>query len=143
MLWAKWTRFAIVVGADSAFVLAALQIASGSRQAAMHIQPPLTVNVQSESPIAEQLDVVRAANLRVVFVIANSSDVLIVALAAKGRGMLFEGWAWLGLDTVAGAEMSAIDGLESTEAVKAAMHGWVYFPSAVIASPVSRQFTYS
>jgi hypothetical protein len=38
--------------------------------------------------------------------------------------MVVQGWAWLGLDTVAGAEVSAIENLE---AAKAAMHGWVYF----------------
>ncbi len=127
MLWAKWKRFAIVVGADSAFVVAASQLASRRQQAEMHILPPLTVNIESGPLVAEQLDVVRTANLRVAFVIANSSDVLRVALAAYRQGMLVEGWAWLGLDTVAGAEMSAIDGLESTEAAKTAMHGWVYF----------------
>jgi hypothetical protein len=41
--------------------------------------------------------------------------------------MVVQGWAWLGLDTVAGAEVSGIDDLKSTEAAKAAMHGWVYF----------------
>jgi hypothetical protein len=49
------------------------------------------------------------------------------ALAAKDRGMLEAGWAWLGLDTVSGADAFAADGPESAEAAKAAMNGWVYF----------------
>ena len=125
--WAKWTRFAIVIGTDSAFVVAASQLASRSWQAEMHMQAPMTLNVESGSLNAKQLDSIATSNLRVVFAMANRHEVLRVALAAKGRGMVAQGWAWLGLDTVAGAEVPAIDNLESTEAAKAAMHGWVYF----------------
>ena len=115
MLWAKWTRFAIVAGSDGAFVVAASQLASRSQQAETQV-------FESGSLETNLLDSIFTAKLRVVFVIAHRPDVLRVALAAKGRGMLVQGWAWLGLDTVAGAEMCAIDGLESTEAAKAAMH---------------------
>jgi hypothetical protein len=41
--------------------------------------------------------------------------------------MLVQGWAWLGLDTVAGADASGINRAESPEAAKAAMQAWVYF----------------
>jgi hypothetical protein len=126
--WAKWSRFAIVVGSDASFVVAAGQLASRSQQAETHVQAPMTLNLELGLLDTKQLDSVAAAKLRVVIVIARSPEVLRVALAAQGRGMVAQGWAWLGLDTVAGAELSAIDdNLESTEAAKAAMHGWVYF----------------
>ena len=127
MQWAKWTRFAIVVGTDSAFVVAASQLASRSQQAETHMQAPMSLNVESESLDTKQLVSIAAAKLRVVFMMAQSPEVLRVALAAKGRGMVVQGWAWLGLDTVAGAEMSGIGDLKSTEAAQAAMNGWVFF----------------
>ncbi len=41
--------------------------------------------------------------------------------------MLVQGWTWLGLDTVAGADASGFDQLESSVAAKATMQPWVYF----------------
>ena len=82
------------------------------------------------------LDKIVRAGFCVVFVMAHSPDILRVALAAERRGILVQGFAWLGLDTVAGADASKVDGLESAEAAKAVMHTWVYFEPD-IAPPVS------
>jgi hypothetical protein len=124
--WANWRRIAIVAGTDTVFVVTASQLASYSQQAAARIEAPMTVTVDTGFD-GSQLDRVSIAGLRVVFVMAFGPDVLRVALAAKKRGMLVQGWAWLGLDTVNGADTSAIAQLESPEAAKAAMQAWVYF----------------
>jgi hypothetical protein len=124
--WANWRRIAIFAGTDTVFVVAASQFAAYSQQAAARIEAPMTVTVDMGFD-GSQLDKVSIAGLRVVFVMAFGPDVLTVALAAKKRGMLVQGWAWLGLDTVAGADGSALHQLESPEAAKAAMQAWVYF----------------
>ena len=126
MLWAQWSRFAIVSSSESFFVLMASQLASRSMQAEVRMKAPMVLSLTS--PVdPSQLDGISTTGLRVVCVMANGPDVLRVALAANARGMLVQGWAWLGLDTVAGAEMSAIPNLESIEAAKAALHAWIYF----------------
>jgi hypothetical protein len=124
--WANWRRIAIVVGVDAVFVITASRFAAHSQQAAARIEAPMTLTVDAGFD-GSQLDKVSIAGLRVVFVMAYGPDVLRVALAAKKRGMLVQGWAWLGLDTVAGADASTIAQLEPPEAAKAAMQAWVYF----------------
>ena len=93
--WANWRRIAIVVGTDTVFVVTASQFASYSQQAAARIEAPMTVTVDTGFD-GSQLDKVSTAGLRVVFVMAFGPDVLRVAIAAKKRGMLVQGWAWLG-----------------------------------------------
>jgi hypothetical protein len=131
MLWAQWSRFAIVSSSDSLFVLMASQLASRSMQAEVRMKAPMVLSFRSinqSSPVDPSLlDGIATTGLRVVCVMASGPDVLRVALAANARGMLVQGWAWLGLDTVAGAEMSALGNLESIEAAKAALHAWIYF----------------
>ena len=124
--WANWRRIAIVVGIDTVFVVTASHFASYSVQAAARIEAPMMLTVDTAFD-GSQLAKVANARLRVVFVMAFGPEVLRVALAAKTRGMLVQGWAWLSLDAVAGADASAIDPLESSEAAKAAMQAWVYF----------------
>jgi hypothetical protein len=124
--WANWRRIAIVAGTDTVFAVTASQFAAYSQQAAAPIEAPMRLTVDTGFD-GSQLDLVSIAGLRVVFVMAFGPDVLRVALAAKKRGMLVQGWAWLGLDTVAGADASGIDRPESPEAAKAAMQAWVYF----------------
>jgi hypothetical protein len=126
MTWANWRRIAIVAGTDAVFMVTASQFASYGQQAAAPIEAPMTVTIDTGFD-GSQLDKVSTAGLRVVFVMAFGPDNLRVALAAKKRGMLIQGWAWLGLDTVAGADAFGIEKLESPEAAKAAMQAWVYF----------------
>jgi hypothetical protein len=132
LTWANWRRIATIIGADTVFVVTASKFASYSQRASAGIEAPMTLTVDTGFD-GSQLDKVSAAGLRVVFVIAFGPDVLRVALAAKRRGMLVQGWAWLGLDTVAGADGFALHQLESSEAAKAAMQAWVYFEPSNVA----------
>ena len=124
-MWAKWTQLAAISSADSAFATATTQLVLEMHRQGIRV----TIQVQFKARAfdAGELGRVAAANLRVVVVIADSRSVVTAALAAKDRGMLEAGWAWLGLDTVAGAEAFAADGPKSAEAAKAAINGWVYF----------------
>ena len=110
--------------------MAAAQLALGMAKASVKVSIQFQFLAKAFDP--RDLDKVAETRLRVVFAMANTLDIVAVALAANHRGMLAKGWAWLGPDTVVGAEMYAIDSAGSTEAAKAAMNHWVYF------EPISR-----
>jgi hypothetical protein len=129
-MWAKWRQLATVLTADSIFTSAMLQLALDLT--AEGIRVAVQVQFRAGAFDVGELGRVAAAHLRVVFVMAYSVDVVTVALAAKDQGMLEASWAWLGLDTVAGAETFAA-GSKSVNAAKAALHGWVYFQPSNVA----------
>jgi hypothetical protein len=130
-MWAKWTQVATVASTETMFSAVATQLALDMRKKG------LQVTAQSQFRTGAfgvgELGRVAAARLRVIVVIACSIDVVAVALPAKDQGMLDAGWAWLGLDTVAGAETFAAGGREATEAAKAALCGWLYFQPSNVA----------
>ncbi len=108
---------------------AAVQKAGDRVQVAMQLRIHSAGNATAHSRTIDpsDLDKVVQMGFRVVLAMADSRDVLAMALAAKDRGMMTSGWAWLGLDTVAGAETFGIDLLGSPGDLKAAMDGWVFF----------------
>ena len=128
---AKWRLLASVSSTDTVFATAATYVLLEMRKEGIHA----TVQVQFTSGAFDtgELGRVAEARMRVIVVLACSLDVVTVALAAKDRGMLEAGHAWLGLDTIAGAEEFAADGPKATEVSKAALHGWVYFQPSNVA----------
>ena len=74
---------------------------------------------------------VQEEGVRFVMAFAFRADLLLIAIEARKQGMS-QGWAWLGLDMVLGAELSAQAADLAT--VQAALHGWVYFASSNAAS---------
>jgi ABC-type branched-subunit amino acid transport system substrate-binding protein len=127
--WAKWTQLATVLSTNNVFSAFATRLALDMQRDGIRVA--VEVQYQAGAFDAGELGRVAAFRVRVVVVIADSLDVVTLALAAKDRGMHEAGYAWLGLDTVAGAEAFVADGLKSAEVAKAALHGWIYFaPSA-------------
>jgi hypothetical protein len=130
-MWANWKQLAAVFTTDSVFTSAATKLVLDLHKES--IRAPIQVQFRAGAFDSGELGRVSAAHLRVAVVMAYSIDVLTVALAAKDRGMLGAGSAWLGLDTVAGAEAFAADGPTSASAAKSALHGWVYFEPSTVA----------
>jgi hypothetical protein len=120
--WAKWTKLVLLSSTDRVFAAPAAELALRMPKVSSGGLP----HVQFEHGTfdAQSLDRVGAMRLRAVAVMAETSDIVAIAMAAAGRGMLNTGWAWLGLDTVFGAETFAVG---NSEAARAAMHGWLYF----------------
>jgi hypothetical protein len=118
-----WAQLAVVQSSDDAFAVAAALLVRAMPAAALEAARSTTFEAGNFA--ADELDSIKVARLRVVIVMADSHDVLSVAMAALSR-QLTTGWAWLGLDTVDGAETYAPSGV-SLGAAKTAMHGWLYF----------------
>ena len=88
---------------------------------------PIKVGMDTEAwrrSRSAELERLVESSVRVAIVMAYGADVLSIALLATKRG-LTTGWAWLGLDTVRGAE----DFSEPPYAAEAvlALQGWVFF----------------
>jgi ABC-type branched-subunit amino acid transport system substrate-binding protein len=122
--WAKWTQLATISSTDNVFGTFATQLALDVQRDGIRVA--IQLQHQAGAFDAGELGRVAAMRLRVVVVIAYSLDVVTVACAAKDRGMQGAGWAWLGLDTVLGAEAFVAD-QKSAGVAKAALHGWIYF----------------
>jgi hypothetical protein len=126
--WAKWTQLATITTTQSIFTTVVTKLELDMRSKGIRVQ--VQVRFQKGAFDVRELGRVAAARMRVLVVLAYSPDVVTVALAAKEQGMLKPGWAWLGLDTVAGAETFAADGPKSASA---ALHGWMYFEPSTTA----------
>jgi ABC-type branched-subunit amino acid transport system substrate-binding protein len=125
---AGWQHFGIITSSESVYAVAAGQLMSNTR--AVNLQSTLLMQFAEESLefAVNELDNVAAGPIRVVVVMAREKEVLAIAVAAQTRRMLL-GFAWLGLDSVPGSLK-----LKSSEASKAALHGWVYFEPSNVAS---------
>ena len=113
-------------GSEFPFAQLAGQLKISMRSAHMNVPVLLQFNPNKFQPF--DLEPLAASRLRVVFVTASTADVRAVAMAAAYRGIVAPGWAWLGLDTVRGAEIAVAPA--DADRAKAALKGWLLFEPA-------------
>ena len=130
--WAGWQRMAAFSSTENLYLLAAQALNRYTSNRSMSVElviefTPIKVGMDTEAwrrSRSAELERLVESSVRVAIVMAYGADVLSIALLATKRG-LTTGWAWLGLDTVRGAE----DFSEPPYAAEAvlALQGWVFF----------------
>ena len=125
MRWAAWMRLSIVADSGMGASVGALrsEIERSGFRVGIESQfesDHFEAAPSDPSPLAS----VRAAGVRVVMVYALRPDYRAVAVEARKQEMS-QGWAWLGIDMVLGAELGA-NGHDLAVA-QTALHGWIYF----------------
>ena len=130
--WAGWQRMAAFSSTENLYLLAAQALNRYTSNRSMSVElviefTPIKVGMDTEAwrrSRSAELERLVESSVRVAIVMAYGADVLSIALLATKRG-LTTGWAWLGLDTVRGAE----DFSEPPNAAEAvlALQGWVFF----------------
>jgi hypothetical protein len=130
--WAGWQRMAALSSTENLYLLAAQALNRYTSNRSMSVElviefTPIKVGMDTEAwrrSRSAELERLVESSVRVAIVMAYGADVLSIALLATKRG-LTSGWAWLGLDTVRGAE----DFSEPRYAAEAvlALQGWVFF----------------
>ena len=125
--WALWNQIAIVASSEgNLFTLTATDIIP--RMEAMDLRV-VSQQLRPGAPPSHVLEPILAMRTTVVMVMARQMDLMHIALAARDMGMMTEGYAWLGLDSVGEAFQEALNPKHSRLPAGAeyALNGWVYF----------------
>jgi len=134
ILWGKWRTISVVASNQIRLAYAVAPLATALRAASVMIAVDVRFDPQSFNPY--ELDRIAAADARVALVVADSADVLDIALHAKERGLITKGWGWLSLKPIEPHQSH-----EEVEAAKAALAFWVFFRPQGGALPFSRNAT--
>ena len=121
-LWAEWTSLSVASSTESPYFRALQELDRAMRASRMETNV-LIHFAPGKFPDAE-LERIEAVG-RVVLVLAKSADLVAIAVAARRAGLTTEGWAWMGLDEVHGADRRAE--LAAQEDARLALDGWIYF----------------
>ena len=118
----SWNRCAMLSSTDNVFLISAGAWSQRLEDDNVTVAPFKTFGVGAFDGAA--LVEVQKAAVRVVIVLACSSDNAAIAVAAQRTGMMAAGWAWVGMDTVPAAEETV--GAELVADAKRALDGWLY-----------------
>ena len=129
-LWADWTSLSVASSTESPYFRALQELDRAMRASRMETNV-LVHFAPGNFPDAE-LERIEAVG-RVVLVLAKSADLVAIAVAARRAGLTTEGWAWMGLDEVHGADRRAA--LAAQEDARLALDGWIYFEPHAIVPP--------
>jgi ABC-type branched-subunit amino acid transport system substrate-binding protein/serine/threonine protein kinase len=132
MRWAAWARLSIVGDVAMAASVGALRSALARSRLQLGIETQFEAgHFGAEPGEPSPLLPVQEEGARIVMAFAFQPDLSSIAIEARQQGMS-QGWAWLGLDVVLGAELSVKAADLATAQV--ALHGWVYFAPSNAAS---------
>ena len=134
MQWAAWTRLSIVADVAMASSVGPLRSELDRSHLHLGIETQFIRN-RFDAKLGDDASMllsIRAAAVRIVIAFAFGHDYRAIAIEAR-RQEMSQGWAWLGTDSVAGAEQGAM-GTDLAHA-QAALHGWIYFEPNNTASP--------
>ncbi len=135
MRWAAWTRLSIV--GDAAMVSSVGPLRAEVDRSGLQLSSELQFQAdhfEAASGDPSPLASVRAAGVRVVMVYAFIPDYRAIAVEARRQDMS-QGWAWMGIDMVSGAELVAHG--HDLAVAQAALHGWIYFAPAELRARTS------
>ena len=124
--WALWNQLAIVASSENLFTLTATDIIRMMEAMDLRV---VSQQLRPGAPPSHVLEPILATRTTVVMVMAHQMDLMHIAFAARDMGMMTEGWAWLGLDSVREAFQEALNPKHSQlpADAKYALNGWVYF----------------
>ena len=126
--WADWKRLVIASSTEQLFSLAAGELNRCMQLGRMRPMGDLRFEsgIYKPEPTLAKIATLRT---QVIVLMCYGDGILSFALAARERGMLSAGWAWLGLTDVVGAEVPKATELQDVprELAAAVMQGWVYF----------------
>ena len=128
--WAHWQKITVI--ASDQQDVAALALSLARLMDPSKGEAAFAMSFSAEGVDALVLGLIKARN-RIVLFMGYGSQVLSIANAARVHGLTL-GWAWLGLDTVQGAEQFATDLDIAREEAKLALSYWLYFELRTSAS---------
>ena len=121
-----WRHCAIVSSTQNLFLLSSDAWSQQLAADTISVEPLITFGAREFRPAS--LTKIKKSRVRIVIALAYSDDIVQIALDAALSGMTAAGWAWVGADTIMGAE-GAVD-LVSRSRACSALSGWVYLMPA-------------
>ena len=130
-LWAEWKSLSVISSDETVYFRATQELVRAMRTSQMEVR--ITVDFSPPRKLLDtEFERIEAVG-RVVLVLAYGADLAEIAVAARRMGLITEGWAWLGLDVVLGADQF-VEEVARQEA-RLALDGWIYFEPHTIVPP--------